>query len=128
MPVLVFLNGPPASGKSTIARLFVESRPLALSLDVDDVRSMLGAWLDNPTAAGLRARSIALAIGARRWVVMAIRACVRSYARLKSSNRVSFDGNRSQNGDSTFGGTLSLQRPVDQTWDQLVSSRTKGEV
>ncbi|MEE9417560.1 MAG: AAA family ATPase [Acidimicrobiales bacterium] len=48
MTVLVFLNGPPASGKSTLAARFVEQRPLALNLDVDVVRAMLGRWIDSP--------------------------------------------------------------------------------
>jgi len=58
--VLVLLNGPPASGKSTIAQRFVDARPLALNLDIDVVRGMLGSWLNDPTAAGSRARSLAL--------------------------------------------------------------------
>ncbi len=60
MAVLVLLNGPPASGKSTIAQRFVESRPLSLNLDIDVVRGMLGGWLDDPSTAGLTARSLAL--------------------------------------------------------------------
>ncbi|MEQ8841803.1 MAG: AAA family ATPase [Acidimicrobiales bacterium] len=62
MALLVLLNGPPASGKSTIARRFVDTRPLALNLDIDVVRSMLGAWLDDPSKAGASARSLALAM------------------------------------------------------------------
>jgi hypothetical protein len=60
MAVLVLLNGPPASGKSTMAQLFVDSRPLSLNLDIDVVRGMLGGWLDDPSTAGLIARSLAL--------------------------------------------------------------------
>jgi predicted kinase len=60
MAVLVLLNGPPASGKSTIARRFVDSRPLSLNLDIDVVRGMLGGWVDDPQRAGLTARSLAL--------------------------------------------------------------------
>ena len=60
MAVLVLLNGPPASGKSTIAQRFVDSRPLSLNLDIDVVRRMLGSWLDDPSTAGLTARSLAL--------------------------------------------------------------------
>jgi predicted kinase len=62
MAVLILLNGPPASGKSTIARRFVESRPLALDLDIDVVRGLLGGWLDDPSASGSTARSLALAM------------------------------------------------------------------
>ena len=60
MAVLVLLNGPPASGKSTIAQRFVDARPLSLNLDIDVVRGMLGGWLDDPSTAGLAARSLAL--------------------------------------------------------------------
>ena len=60
MAVLVLLNGPPASGKSTIAQRVVDSRPLSLNLDIDVVRGMLGGWLDDPSTAGLTARSLAL--------------------------------------------------------------------
>lgn len=62
MARLILLNGPPASGKSTIARRFVDSEPMALSLDIDVVRGMLGAWLDAPDESGLAARSLALAM------------------------------------------------------------------
>ena len=59
MPVLVLVNGPPASGKSTIAARLVAVRPLALDLDIDVVRGLLGAWLDDPTNAGRAARVLA---------------------------------------------------------------------
>lgn len=62
MAVLILLNGPPASGKSTIARRFVESRPLALDLDIDVVRGLLGGWLDDASASGSIARALALAM------------------------------------------------------------------
>jgi predicted kinase len=62
VPDLVLLNGPPASGKSTLAVRLIESRPLALDLDVDVVRALLGRWLDDPTGAGLAARTLALAM------------------------------------------------------------------
>lgn len=60
MALLVLVNGPPASGKSTMAQRFVDSRPLSLNLDIDVVRGMLGGWLDDPSTAGLTARSLAL--------------------------------------------------------------------
>ena len=60
MAVLVLLNGPPASGKSTIAQRFVDARPLGLNLDIDIVRGMLGGWLDDPSTAGSTARTLAL--------------------------------------------------------------------
>jgi predicted kinase len=58
---LILLNGPPACGKSTLARRYVDEHPLALNLDVDRVRSLIGRWRDDPHAAGLLAREIALA-------------------------------------------------------------------
>ena len=59
---LVLLNGPPASGKSTIATRLVDRRPLALNLDIDVVRGQLGRWIDDTTNAGLAARSLAIAM------------------------------------------------------------------
>jgi predicted kinase len=60
--MLVLLNGPPASGKSTVVRRLVDQRPLALDLDIDLVRGQLGGWLDDTTAAGLAARALAIAM------------------------------------------------------------------
>jgi len=57
--MLVLLNGPPASGKSTIAERLVATRPLALRLDIDVVRGLLGDWLERPTDGGLAARALA---------------------------------------------------------------------
>jgi len=59
---LILLNGPPASGKSTLARQFVDAHPLALDLDIDIVRGQLGAWTDRPSEAGLLARRLAIAM------------------------------------------------------------------
>ncbi len=60
MPQLVFIDGAPGSGKSTLGRRVVDSRPLALLLDVDTLRRQLGRWRDDPGSAGLTARRIAL--------------------------------------------------------------------
>ncbi|TFH21358.1 MAG: hypothetical protein E4H05_00230 [Acidimicrobiales bacterium] len=62
MPTLVLLNGPPASGKSTLARRLVETRPLTLNLDIDVIRGLLGSWLDHAGDAGLAARALASAM------------------------------------------------------------------
>ncbi|MBE8521638.1 ATP-binding protein [Amycolatopsis sp. H6(2020)] len=58
---LLLLNGPPASGKSTLARRYAEDHPPALALDVDRIRAMLGGWRESPGEAGLLARDIAVA-------------------------------------------------------------------
>jgi predicted kinase len=60
MARLILLNGPPASGKSSIALRYVDDHPLALDLDVDIIRSLLGNWRENLTEAGLIARRLAL--------------------------------------------------------------------
>jgi hypothetical protein len=61
MARLILLNGPPGCGKSTMAQMYVNDHPLALNLDIDRVRSLLGGWRADPQAAGLLARAIALA-------------------------------------------------------------------
>ncbi len=61
MPRLILLNGPPGCGKSTLAQLYVDDHPLALSLDLDRIRGLLGGWKDRATEAGELARALALA-------------------------------------------------------------------
>ena len=60
MPKLILLNGPPASGKSTLARLFVEDHALALNLDIDRLCPLIGGWPQHHEAFVL-ARGIAVA-------------------------------------------------------------------
>ena len=62
MTRLLLINGLPGSGKSTLAARYVADHPLALCLDVDVVRGLLGAWTDRPHDAGLLARRLALAM------------------------------------------------------------------
>ena len=64
MPRLILLNGPPGGGKSTLARRYVEDHPLALDLDIDRIRDLIGGWREQPAPAGRLARAVALA-GAR---------------------------------------------------------------
>lgn len=43
-PTLTLLNGNPGMGKTTLARRYVDDRPLALNLDIDNIWIMLGQW------------------------------------------------------------------------------------
>lgn len=61
MPRLIVINGPPACGKSTLARMYAAGHALALVIDVDAVRGCLGCWRENLPSAGRAARVIALA-------------------------------------------------------------------
>ena len=47
-PRLILLNGPPGIGKSTLAQRYVDDHPLALNLDIDELRAHLGAWEEHP--------------------------------------------------------------------------------
>lgn len=60
MARLILLNGPPGIGKSTLAQRYVDDHPLALNLDIDSVRRLLGRWQDRPNEAGLLARAMTL--------------------------------------------------------------------
>lgn len=62
MTALILLNGPPASGKSTLAERLVDLRPMALDLDIDVVRGHLGGWSDQPHQAGIAARALAISM------------------------------------------------------------------
>lgn len=61
-PRLILLNGPPGIGKSTLASRYVSDRPLSLALDIDTIRRALGKWQEQPEAAGLLARAMAVAM------------------------------------------------------------------
>jgi predicted kinase len=56
---LILINGLPGSGKSALGRRYLEDHQLALALDIDVIRSMLGRSLDEPAMSGLAARNLA---------------------------------------------------------------------
>jgi predicted kinase len=56
------LNGPPSSGKSTLASRWVHGHPLALNLDIDVVRGLLGGWAEAPLESGVAACRLAIAM------------------------------------------------------------------
>jgi predicted kinase len=60
MPRLIVLNGPPGIGKSTVALRYVEDHPLALSLEQDVVRGLLGGWRTREGESGVLARELCL--------------------------------------------------------------------
>lgn len=60
MSRLILINGAPSIGKSTLAHGFADQLPLSLILDIDTIRRNLGRWRDDPIAAGLSARRLAL--------------------------------------------------------------------
>ena len=61
MARLLLLNGPPGIGKSTLGRRYAADHPLALCLDLDVLRGMLGGWQDHLAESGTLARRAALA-------------------------------------------------------------------
>ena len=54
VPRLILVNGLPGSGKSVLGRRYLEDHQLALALDIDTIRSMLGRSLEEPKSRGLR--------------------------------------------------------------------------
>jgi predicted kinase len=60
MPRLIVLNGPPGIGKSTVALRYIEGHPLALSLEQDAVRGLLGGWRTREGESGALTRELCL--------------------------------------------------------------------
>lgn len=72
---LILVNGPPASGKSTLARRYVDDHPDAALVEVDALRMTLPNWEEDEetrlVARDLAGAAIARHLGAGRDVVMA---------------------------------------------------------
>lgn len=62
MSRLVLVNGAPGTGKSTVAAELAARRPMALALDIDQIKHNLGRWADDAIASGLQARRLAIAM------------------------------------------------------------------
>lgn len=62
MSRLVLINGAPGSGKSTVAQMLAQDRPLTLALDVDVIKHSLGGWKADAAASGTQARRLSLAM------------------------------------------------------------------
>lgn len=62
VPRLVLINGAPGSGKSTLAHLLAQGRQMALPIDLDVLKHSLGRWDADPSASGLHARRLCLAL------------------------------------------------------------------
>ena len=58
---LVFLNGAPGSGKTSLARRYLADHPLTLLVDIDDLRAQLGQW-ERLEESRMMARELALVL------------------------------------------------------------------
>jgi predicted kinase len=58
---LIHINGAPAAGKTSLARRFLVDHPLALTIDIDDLRTHLGQWAEREESRVI-ARRLALAL------------------------------------------------------------------
>jgi len=62
MTRLLHLNGPPAIGKSTLARRFADEHPATLCCDIDVLRTLVGGWQEDFLGAGALVRPAALVL------------------------------------------------------------------
>jgi predicted kinase len=60
------INGAPGSGKSTIASALAQDSRMTLALDIDAVKHSLGRWDEDPSASGLHARRLSLALASEQ--------------------------------------------------------------
>lgn len=61
---LIYLNGPPGIGKSTISALYAQRHPGTLNLDIDSLHGLVGGWQDPDNHTHEVLRPVALAMAA----------------------------------------------------------------
>jgi predicted kinase len=61
-PLVLHLNGAPAVGKSTLARLWADAHPGTLLLDIDELRTWVSGWRADFVAAGAAVRPVVVAM------------------------------------------------------------------
>ena len=66
MTRLVLINGAPGSGKSTVAQALAQDQPMTLAVDIDGLKHSLGRWDEDPSASGLHARRLTLALASEQ--------------------------------------------------------------
>ena len=66
MTRLVLVNGAPGSGKSMIAQALAQDRSMTLALNIDGLKHSLGRWDEDPSASGLHARRLTLALASEQ--------------------------------------------------------------
>lgn len=62
-PNLILLNGPLGVGKSTLAKRYAQQHPLAVAIDIDEVRFLIGSFREFPEQSLQMAFEMAASIG-----------------------------------------------------------------
>ncbi len=59
-PKLIILNGPLGIGKSTLAKKYADDHPLTLSLDIDELRTLLSHWREKKDDSAVLSKDMAI--------------------------------------------------------------------